>query len=364
MAGGLAALLDDIAAMARLAATSVDDVAAGAAKASTKAAGVVVDDAAVTPQYLEGAEPNRELPMIKRIATGSLKNKAIIVPVILLISQFLPWLLTPLLMLGGTYLCFEGAEKVWEKISGHGDDGKAADERSEQDEDQVVKSAITTDFVLSCEILVISLNEVADQPLLNRSLILVVVALLMTVVVYGAVALIVKMDDMGLHLAKKNEEGSAGHKLGRGMVKAMPTVLDVIGYVGMLAMLWVGGHIIMVGIDEYGLSAPYDLAHHLAHLVEGVPVVGGLLAWLADTAVAMVLGLVWGGVIVAVLHMLPFGPFSHEVEHGKHGSGYAHSEKSSADDSRGEPAHASAPTGQQLTDDEASADGATRAGSD
>ncbi|QRO86806.1 DUF808 domain-containing protein [Kytococcus sedentarius] len=364
MAGGLAALLDDIAAMARLAAASVDDVAAGAAKASTKAAGVVVDDAAVTPQYLEGAEPNRELPMIKRIATGSLRNKAIIVPVLLLLSQFAPWILTPLLMLGGTYLCFEGAEKVWEKISGHGDDGKAADERSEQDEEQVVKSAITTDFVLSCEILVISLNEVTDQSLLSRGLILVVVALLMTVVVYGAVALIVKMDDVGLHLAKKNDEGSAGHTLGRGMVKAMPTVLDIIGFVGMLAMLWVGGHIIMVGIDEYGLSAPYDLAHHLADVVAGLPVIGGLLAWLADTLVAMALGLVWGAIIVAVLHVLPFGPFAHEVEHGKHGSGYRRDEK--AKDAGREPAHAAAGTGTgtQLTDDEASADGATRAPQD
>ena len=146
-----------------------------------------------------------------------------------------------------------------------------------------MSGAIRTDLILSAEIMVISLNEVTDQSLLSRGLILVVVALLMTVVVYGAVALIVKMDDVGLHLAKKNDEGSAGHKLGRGMVKAMPTVLDIIGFVGMLAMLWVGGHIIMVGIDEYGLSAPYDLAHHLADMVEGTPVIGGLLAWLADT---------------------------------------------------------------------------------
>lgn len=320
MAGGLAALLDDIAAMSRLAAASVDDVAAGAAKASTKAAGVVVDDAAVTPQYLDGAEPARELPMVRRIAVGSLRNKAIIIPIALLLSQFAPWLLTPLLMLGGTYLAFEGAEKVWEMVSGHDEDGKAAEERSPEDEDSVVRSAITTDFILSCEILVISLNEVATEPIVTRALILVAVAIAMTVLVYGAVAMIVKMDDIGLAIAKRHESGAL-HSFGKGLVKAMPHVLSGISFIGMLAMLWVGGHILMVGLDEFGLSWPYDLAHHLAGTVEGVPSIGGFLAWLADTFVAMVLGLVWGAVIVLVLHLLPFGPFAKDakVKHGQHG---------------------------------------------
>ncbi|WP_462417089.1 DUF808 domain-containing protein [Kytococcus sp. Marseille-QA3725] len=311
MAGGLAALLDDIAAMARLAAASTDDIAAGAGRASVKTAGVVVDDAAVTPQYLHGAEPNRELPMIWRIAKGSLRNKAIIVPVALLLSVVLPQALMVLLMLGGTYLCYEGAEKVWEKLSGHGEEGKAESERSEEDEESVVKSAVTTDFVLSCEILVIALNEVTDQPILNRALILVVVALLMTVVVYGAVALIVKMDDAGLHLARENDEGSFMSRLGRGMVKAMPTVLAAIGFIGMLAMLWVGGHIILKGLDDLGWHAPYALVHHLAEPAHHLPGVGGVAAWLVDTVCAMLLGLVWGAVVVLVMHLLPFRSTSH-----------------------------------------------------
>ncbi|MDN5716386.1 MAG: DUF808 domain-containing protein, partial [Janibacter sp.] len=159
MSGGLFALLDDISVLARAAAASIDDVAAASGRASVKAAGVVVDDTAVTPRYVEGIDPKRELPIIKRITIGSMRNKLLfIVPAILLLNAFLPWLLSPLLMLGGTYLCFEGAEKIWEKLSGHGADAEL--DAAAKDEDSIVKGAVTTDFILSAEIMVISLKAV------------------------------------------------------------------------------------------------------------------------------------------------------------------------------------------------------------
>ncbi|HSN36441.1 MAG TPA: DUF808 family protein, partial [Arthrobacter sp.] len=198
MSGGLVALLDDVAALVRIAAASVDDVAAGAAKAGGKAAGVVIDDAAVTPQYVSGADPSRELPMIKRIFWGSLRNKLLIIlPALLLVSAFLPGAIPFILMLGGTYLCYEGAEKVWHKFRGqhHAEEEVPAVERGPEAEAKVIKGAITTDFILSCEIMVISMNEVADESLLVRAFILFLVAVLITMLVYGAVALIVKMDD-------------------------------------------------------------------------------------------------------------------------------------------------------------------------
>src|SRR5688572_26961566 len=221
MSAGLAALLDDVVALARLAAASVDDAAAGASRASMKAAGVIVDDAAVTPRYVQGFQPERELPMIKRIAIGSLRNKLFfILPAALLLSELLPWLLTPILMVGGTYLCYEGAEKLWEMIGPHAahEDAEDAVHAPEQ-EDELVGGAIRTDFILSAEIMVISLNEVADEPLLSRAVILVLVALAITAGVYGAVALIVKMDDVGLRLAQAREGPAAS--FGHGLVRAM-----------------------------------------------------------------------------------------------------------------------------------------------
>ena len=300
MSAGLAALLDDVAAIARVAAASVDDVAAGAGRASMKAAGVIVDDAAVTPRYVQGFLPERELPMIRRIAAGSLRNKLLLIlPAALLLSQLLPWLLTPILMVGGAYLCYEGAEKFWETIRPHDAhaDTPAAVQGPEQEE-ELVGGAIRTDFILSAEIMVISLNEVADEPLVSRAVILVVVALAITAVVYGAVALIVKMDDVGLRLAETREGAAAS--FGRGLVRAMPVVMAVLSTVGIAAMLWVGGHILLVGLDELGFSALYDLVHHLEEDVAGV--LGGVGAWLTNTAASAVLGLVVGAVIVAVLH--------------------------------------------------------------
>lgn len=303
MAGGLAALLDDVAVLARMAAASVDDVGAAAGRASIKAAGVVVDDAAVTPQYVRGVEPSRELPIIRRIATGSLGNKAIIIVFALLLSQFVPWLLTPVLMCGGLYLAFEGAEKVWERVSGAEEADAPVVDKGPEAENKLVRSAVTTDFILSAEIMVIALNEIAGESFWSRAIILVVVGSVITVLVYGVVAVIVKMDDVGLHLAGRESPGvrEFGHRL----VRSMPTVLEVIGFVGMLAMLWVGGHILLVGLDELGVTAPYHLVHLLAEPAAGIAGVGALLGWLVSTVCAAIFGLIVGGVIVAVTHLLP-----------------------------------------------------------
>ena len=307
VSGGLFGLLDDVAALARLAAASVDDVGAAAGRASAKAAGVVVDDTAVTPQYVHGVAAKRELPIIKKIAKGSLRNKLLfILPAALLLSQFIPWLLTPILMVGGTYLCYEGAEKIWERVA-HRDAAHDESEKAEgPDEAAVVSGAIRTDFILSAEIMVIALNEVAEQPFVSRAVILVVVAIAITVLVYGVVALIVKMDDVGLALVERG--GKASQAVGRGLVAAMPRLLAVISAVGIVAMLWVGGHILLVGVDDLGWHAPYDVVHDLEHAAhDWVHAIGAALGWLTNTLCSAVVGLAVGAVAVAVMHLLPFG---------------------------------------------------------
>ncbi|WP_434994559.1 DUF808 domain-containing protein [Arthrobacter sp. Ld5] len=315
MSGGLVALLDDVAAIARIAAASVDDVAAGAAKAGTKAAGVVIDDAAVTPQYVSGSEPSRELPMIKRIFWGSLRNKLLIIlPALLLISAFIPAVIPFILMLGGTYLCYEGAEKVWHKVRGHKAEKAPASARGPEAEAKVTKGAITTDFILSCEIMVISMNEVSDESIWARAIILVVVAIAITVLVYGAVALIVKMDDIGLHLTTKDSERT--QRLGTMLVKGMPAVLAGITFIGTIAMLWVGGHIMLQGAYDLGWHLPYDVVHALESPFVGIPVVGGLLAWLVNTLCSAILGLAWGLIVLAIVHpLLKALPFGKKGEH-------------------------------------------------
>ena len=302
MSGGLFGLLDDVAALAKLAAASVDDVGAAAGRATGKAAGVVIDDTAVTPQYVQGIAAERELPIIRRIAVGSLRNKIVfILPVALVLSQFLPWLLTPILMLGGAYLCLEGAEKVWAAVRGHGAQHGGGTARSEE---EVVAGATRTDLILSAEIMVISLNEVADEGFWARLAILAVVAVAMTVAVYGVVALIVKMDDIGLGLAKRSSAAAA--RSGRLLVAGMPVVLSVISVVGIAAMLWVGGHIELVGTHELGWHGPYALVHHLQESVhDSVPGVGSALGWLVNTAISAVFGLLLGSALVAVGHLLP-----------------------------------------------------------
>ena len=320
MSAGLFGLLDDVAALSRLAAASVDDVGAAAARASAKAAGVVVDDAAVTPQYVRGLAAQREVPIIKRIAIGSIRNKILfILPVALLLSEFLPWLLTPILMLGGAYLCFEGAEKVWHALQarrsgghGHGDGHGEDAGNGGKSEDEVVKGAVRTDLILSAEIMVIALNEIAAETFVARLLILVVVALFITVVVYGAVAIIVKMDDLGLALVERSGAQSGVGRLGAGLVAAMPRVLSVLTVVGTAAMLWVGGHIELIGLDELGWHAPYDAVHHVEEAVhDAVAGVGGVLAWLVNTAASALLGAVLGAVLVAITSALPSRATAH-----------------------------------------------------
>jgi hypothetical protein len=298
LAGGLVALLDDVAVLARAAAASVDDIGTAAAKAGAKAAGVVIDDAAVTPQYVRSLASERELPIIKRIALGSLRNKfLIILPAVLLLSQFVPWLLTPILMLGGAYLCYEGAEKVWARIAHH--DAHGAGEEKVQDEATLVSGAVRTDLILSAEIMVITLNGVINETFWSRLTILAVVAVVMTVLVYGVVALIVRMDDAGLRLS---QQSGATATFGRGLVRAMPKVLTVLTVVGTAAMLWVGGHILLVGMDDLGLHVVYDAVHHVeeaAHDATGA--LGGLVGWLVNTVASAILGLIVGALIVLVV---------------------------------------------------------------
>ena len=304
--GGLIGLLDDIAALAKLSAASLDDVSAAAGRATVKAAGGVVDDAAVTPQYLHGVVAERELAIGKQIALGSIRNKLIfILPAALLLNHFLPGLLPIILMIGGTYLAFEGAEKVWHKLSGQHDDDKPAVEKGPEAEKKIVSGAIRTDLILSAEIMVIALATVSHQGFWSQLESLVVVAFVITILVYGVVAMLVRMDDVGLQLAQRDHSGVQA--LGRGLVTAMPKVLATISVVGTIAMLWVGGHILLLGTDELGWHLPYELVHHAEEYVHHVAAVGGVLAWLVNTAASAVVGLVVGAVVVAVVHVLPFG---------------------------------------------------------
>lgn len=303
---GLIALLDDIAALVKLTAASVDDIAAGAARASVKAAGVVVDDAAVTPQYVHGIDPRRELPIIKKIAVGSLRNKLVfILPVALVLSQFLPWLLTPLLMLGGTYLCFEGAEKIWEKVSGkHAEKELPVVEQSSEAEDRLIRGAITTDFILSAEIMVIALNEVTDQSFWIRTAILVIVAIAITILVYGVVGLIVKMDDIGLAMSKR--KGRATQQIGHLLVAGMPKLLSFLSVVGTFAMLWVGGHILLVGSGEIGVPILYDWVHGMESAAAAASgAAGAFIGWLVNTFFSLMLGFIWGSLVVLIVHFWP-----------------------------------------------------------
>jgi predicted DNA repair protein MutK len=254
----------------------------------------------VTPQYVRGLAAQRELPIIRRIAVGSLRNKLLVLlPAVLLLSQFADFLLTPVLMLGGCYLAYEGAEKIWGRISGHSA-GHGAESEKPPDEDTIVSGAVRTDFILSAEIMVISLNEVVDQAFVARAVVLAVVAVLITAVVYGFVGVIVKMDDVGLALAQR--PGAAVARLGRGLVTAMPRLLTVLTVVGTAAMLWVGGHILLVGADELGWHGPYAVVHHLeqgAH--DALGALGGVAGWVVNTLASALVGLVVGALVVAVL---------------------------------------------------------------
>jgi len=304
MPTGLAALLDDIAGITRLAAASLDDVGAAAGRAGTKAAGVVIDDAAVTPRYVVGLSPARELPIIGKIALGSIRNKLLILlPVALALSAWAPWALTPLLMVGGAYLCFEGAEKVWEAVSGHGH--AAADESTattpEEIEREKVSGAVRTDFILSAEIMAIALAEVAGGSILSQAVALAIVAIAITVGVYGAVGLIVKLDDIGLALAERRSP--AVQAIGRGMVKAMPIIMAVLSVVGIAAMIWVGGQILWHGLETLGIAGPAHVIHAAAEGAAGaLPGVHGLVSWVVTALCSAIVGLVVGGIIAAIVH--------------------------------------------------------------
>ncbi|MET0241801.1 MAG: DUF808 domain-containing protein [Sphingobium sp.] len=305
MASGLAALLDDVAAIAKLAAASLDDVGAASAKAGSKAAGVVIDDTAVTPGYVAGLAPERELPIIWRIAVGSLKNKLIILlPGALLLSAFLPWAITPLLMLGGAFLCFEGAEKVMEMFGGAAGHGAAEEDLTGDPahiEQQRINGAIRTDLILSGEIMAIALADLSNTPLLSQAVALVIVSIAVTAGVYGAVGLIVKMDDIGLHLARGRTGAVAS--FGRMLVKAMPKVMSFLSTVGMAAMLWVGGGIIVHGLEAFHIDAIPHVIHVAADAAaNALPALHGVVHWIVTAALSGVVGLVIGFVIVWVLH--------------------------------------------------------------
>ena len=304
MAGGLVGLFDDVAALAKLAASSIDDVGAAAGRASMKAAGVVVDDAAVTPQYVQGLAAERELPIIKKIARGSLLNKlAFILPAAILLSEIAPTLVEIILICGGSFLAYEGAHKILHALAGddHDHDVPVAMVGPEA-EAATVTGAVRTDFILSAEIMVISLKEVIDEPLVTRGIILAIVAVLITVVVYGAVALIVKMDDVGLRMAQSDSESS--QRTGRSLVAAMPKVLKTLSVVGTAAMLWVGGHILLVGAEQLGWHFPYDAVHDAEYAVADLPL-GGLVGWSVNTLISAVVGFFWGLIVVGAVASLP-----------------------------------------------------------
>lgn len=302
---GLLALLDDVAAIARLATSQLDDIAAQAVKASTKSAGVVIDDAAVTPKYVTGLPAARELPIVYKIARGSLFNKLVILlPILLLLHAFAPWIIAPLLILGGSYLCFEGAEKIWHALTHHKDPGpqKAETLDAAHLEEQRVKGAIKTDFILSSEIMTIALASIDAGDFWTRAATLAVVAVFITALVYGAVALLVKLDDIGLRLSRPDYTGAI-RAFGRGLVAAMPTVLKVIATIGTAAMLWVGGSIIVHSLNDLDVPWLYKTIKDLAFTLSGGDR-SPFLSWLATAFFDAVVGLVIGLLLIPLVDLL------------------------------------------------------------
>ncbi len=298
---GLIALLDDVAALSRVAAASIDDVAGMAAKAGTKAAGVIIDDAAVTPKYVTGLDPKRELPIIWKIARASFFNKLVILlPVAMLLKAFAPILLIPLLMMGGLYLCFEGAEKIYHVLRPHKDAHVEADMTVGNPlklEETRVKGAIKTDFILSAEIMTITLNEIPDGGIIMQAAALAIVAVAITALVYGVVGLIVKMDDVGAWLAL-NANTKLGRGVGKGLVYGMPHLLTVLSVVGTAAMLWVGGSILVHGLHDLGWHVPFDLIHDLAVSIAGT---NGFGIWAVTALCDGIIGLAVGLVMIPIV---------------------------------------------------------------
>jgi len=306
MSIGLLALLDDVAGLVKVAAASLDDIAGQAAKAGVKAAGAVIDDAAVTPNYVHGFKADRELPIVGKIAWGSIKNKLIfLLPAALILSLFAPWLITPLLMIGGTYLCYEGAEKVFHALAPHSAEAhEAALEPTAIDpktmEDRQVAGAIKTDFILSAEIMTIILAAIDVPDFWTRALILAIAGIGITVAVYGAVALIVKADDFGLWTAKNARTGAA-RAVGRGIVVFMPVFMQVLSVIGTAAMTWVGGSIVAHGLYQFGLNGPELIIEAAAHWAEHTfPAIAGFAGWFATALVDFVFGLLLGAIMIPV----------------------------------------------------------------
>ncbi len=301
MASGLLALLDDVAAIAKVAAASVDDVIGQATKAGAKAAGAVIDDAAVTPKYVHGFDASRELPIVWKIAKGSIFNKVVILlPAALLLSAFAPWAIAPLLMLGGFYLCFEGAEKIWHWLNPPADHGTPVDEKivdAAHLEEQKVKGAIKTDFILSAEIMTIALAALETDSIWFEAAALLIVGLAITALVYGSVALIVKADDIGLHMAEEGRTG-LGRALGRAIVRGMPGFLKALMVVGTGAMLWVGGAIITHALAAMGWHGPEDVVHTIAHAFAAL---GGFAEWLAGAVLHGALGFALGTLLMPLV---------------------------------------------------------------
>lgn len=307
MSVGLLALLDDVAGLVKVAAASLDDVAGQAAKAGVKAAGAVIDDAAVTPNYVQGFSADRELPIVAKIAWGSIKNKLIfLLPAALLLSLFAPWLITPLLMIGGAYLCYEGAEKIFHALAPHNAEAheaglEAVAIETQTLEDQKVAGAIQTDFILSAEIMTIILAAIEVPDFWTRAAILAVAGIGITVAVYGAVALIVKGDDFGVWTAR-NARTDAGRAFGRGIVTFMPGFMQVLSVVGTAAMTWVGGSIIVHGLYEFGFGWPEHLVEGAAHWAEAaLPAMAGFAGWFATAAVDFVFGILIGSLMIPVV---------------------------------------------------------------
>jgi predicted DNA repair protein MutK len=311
MSVGLMALLDDVAAIAKVAAASLDDVASQAAKAGVKAAGVVIDDTAVTPGYVIGFAAKRELPIVGRIAAGSLRNKLLILlPVALALSYFLPWTITPLLMLGGAYLCYEGVEKVLEAVMPHQAHAHEAQLGTvalnpKTLEDEKIASAIKTDFILSAEIMAITLAALPAGGFVKQALVLAVVGIGITAAVYGAVALIVKADDVGMALARNDGASvlaGVGRGLGRAVVRGMPVFLTFLSVVGTAAMIWVGGGIVLHGLEAYGPPSIGTAVHAATEAAAHVlPAASGLLEWIAHAAISGVLGLLVGAATIPIV---------------------------------------------------------------
>lgn len=311
MSSGLLALLDDVAALTKVAAASVDDVVGYAAKAGAKSAGVVIDDTAVTPRYVVGFTADRELPIVAKIAVGSLRNKLLfLLPAALALGVFAPWAITPLLMLGGAYLSFEGAEKVWEALVPH----KGGEERLEKAqavldaetmERQRVAGAIRTDFILSAEIMAITLYAIPATGFWPRAMALALVGIGITVGVYGAVALLVKADDFGVLIGRNRSQsflGAVGRHLGLAIVRIMPMFLELLASVGTAAMLWVGGGIVVHGLEELGVPWPAHVVEAIAEAVaHRAPVAAGAVEWLVGAVAAGVAGLALGAVLIPLV---------------------------------------------------------------